>query len=215
MAMLPIPGVNEANLVAKVSTDVIRGIRQANQPPPWPNTQSALLELLAILDEWHRRAMITALYADHLSRMSRASEAGPSSEGSTLYRRSNIRGAYVHEMARDSSNVLEGSIPLLWRLSRRRRRRAVRHGLRPILLAYCPNLLEQFEQATAARVNWVEEYGKGLDHWFDGSRTDEQITELAGQMNDTQLGLRDALTQLQKFITDNFPIGEIAIRRPI
>lgn len=77
MTLVPVPGANEVDLVAKVGTSVVHGLRQASQPPPWPNTRDALLELLAILDEWNLRAEETTRYAHHLARIRRSPPASP------------------------------------------------------------------------------------------------------------------------------------------
>src|SRR6266702_4471689 len=132
MALVPIPGVNEANLAAKIGTSVVHGLRQASQPPPWPNIYSSLLELLAILEQWNHRADITALYAEALSRV-RQYPGADSPYASYEYGEGNISRTYVHEITSDSRRVLYGrTSPLFW-WSGHRRRRAARRGLRTIL----------------------------------------------------------------------------------
>jgi len=55
MILVPVPGATEAELAAKVANSVVKGLRAASQPSPWPDTREALPELHAILHEWVER----------------------------------------------------------------------------------------------------------------------------------------------------------------
>ena len=106
---------------------------------------------------------------------------------------------------RDTRDILQGKVQPLQRLRGSSRRRASRRGLRTILAAYCPELLEQFETATTARSNWVTEYRGDFRRWF-ADLTDAQVTELMSSMEATQAALTEAEKQLGEFIRVSFPL---------
>jgi hypothetical protein len=208
MTLLPIPGANEINLATKVGTSVVTGLRKANQPLAWPNTRDALLELLAILEEWDNRARRMTQYANQLARnrqSSTANSAGGGPETREFWESTNR--SYAEIAQTDGRFILNGRIPYLAKLRASSRRKAVRRGLRTILLAYCPDLLQQFELATTARVNWVREHRNDFDHWFDESHSDDEIAQLLIEMNSTQRDIHKVTTQIREFITTNFPLS--------
>lgn len=205
MTLVPLPGATDAELVVKVGNSVIQGLRAASQPPAWPDTREALLDLHAILREWLERSTATTRYAEAVIRERRSAtytrvSSTPVDAGST-----NVGVAFVRENTRDTRRVLQGKIPPLGRLRGSTRRRASRRGLRTILAAYCPALLEQFESATTARLNWVIAYREDFDRWFV-DRTDAQIAELMSSMGSTHAALAEAEQQLGEFIRTNFPL---------
>ena len=213
VTLVPIPGVNEADLVAKIGANVVNGLRKGLQPSPWPDTRDSLMELLSILEQWNYRAQLTAMYADALFRIRQSAKTNSLIETTSIFGdfgEANISRAYVYEMMGDSRRILKGRVPPLARLSGYRRRQAERRGLRTILLAYCPDLLRRFEEVTTARVNWVEEHRKEFEHWFDGSRSDEEIEHLIRQMAATQADLHNVTEQVRSFITSNFPVTKDA-----
>jgi hypothetical protein len=205
---LPVPGADEVNLVAQVGTSVVRGLSQPSQPAPWPNTRDALLELLAILDDWHGRAKETTSYARYLAHIrSNPSASRITFEESRSWTTANvISGGFAGAVQADIQHTLLGTVPPLAKLRRSRKRRAARRGLRTILVAYCPDLLEQFDEATAARLDWVKKHDKEFEHWFDESHTDEEVAQLLAEMEGTQARLFELVVDLRKFITLNFPL---------
>ena len=194
--------------MTQVGTSVVRGLQQASQPPPWPNTREALLELLAILDEWCRRAEETTRFAYHLARGRQAPDARPPDQ--RRVRRTNLARGYGDVVRVDSQKILKGRVPPLAKLRGSSRRRAARRGLRTILVAYCPDLLEQFEAATEARLDWVGEHREDFNRWFDESHTDEEVAQLLAAMGATEAGLLDVTAKLREFITVNFPLTNTA-----
>jgi hypothetical protein len=206
MAGLSVPGADEVNLVAQVGNSVLQGLRQPSQPAPWPNTRDALLELLAILDEWNRRATLTTRYALHLAER----RQGRIADFAADLGMSNLLVDYWRSVRVDTERVLKGRIPPMAKLRGSSRRQAARRGLRTVLVAYCPDLLEQFEAATSARLDWVQEHCKNFDRWFDESHTDEEVTRLLTEMTDTKARLYDVEVQLRGFITTNFPLKNTA-----
>jgi hypothetical protein len=85
-------------------------------------------------------------------------------------------------------------------------RRAARRGLRTILAAYCPALLEQFESATTSRSDWVSEHRKDFERSFGQSRTDAQVARLMSGMKATHAALAEAERDLGEFIRASFPL---------
>jgi hypothetical protein len=210
---LPFPGANEANLAAKVGASVARGLRQAAQPPPWPDARESLLELLAVLEEWGERAEKTTLYAEYLVRLrNRSAPAAGRSFGSDVDillvdgSGTNTGVNYIRGVKRDARGLLNGAVPVIARLSPRRTRQARRRGLRTVLLAYCPDLLGQFEQAMQVRADWVNEHREEFDQWFGELRSDEQVASTLDSMRATERGLRAAARELREFIVANFPL---------
>jgi hypothetical protein len=205
MIPLPVPGLSDAELVAKVGSSVVQRLRAASQPSPWPDTREALLELHAILHEWVERSEATTQYAEALASRRRAgvtvSDPVRYSHGGT-----NIGPVYVEHAALDTRNVLQGKVPPVQRLRGSSSRRAARRGLRTILAAYCPALLDQFESAAISRSNWVSEHRKDFERWFDQSRTDAQVAQLMSSMKATQAALAEAERQLGEFIRASFPL---------
>jgi hypothetical protein len=205
MTPLPVPGLTDAELVAKVGSSVVQGLRAASQPSPWPDAREALLELLAILHEWVERSEVTTQYAEILASRRRAgvivNDPGRLDWGAT-----NVGRRYVEHAARDTRNVLQGNVAPVQRLRGSSSRRAARRGLRTILAAYCPALLEQFESATTSRSSWVNEYRKDFERSFDQSRTDAQVAQLMSGMKATHAALAEAERQLGDFIRANFPL---------
>ncbi len=207
MTPLPLPGGKEAELMAKVGTGVLQGLRKASQPPPWPNTHDALLELHAILYEWCDTAEETSRYARHRALTRKDPTVGHDGViGLTQMATSNIGSGYVEGAVLDSKAILDGRVPALLKLRGSSKRRAARRGLRAILSVYCPTLLDQFEQATAARFEWVREHRKNFDRWFDQSRTDAEVSQLLDGMEATKTALLEATAQLRDFITTNYPL---------
>jgi hypothetical protein len=192
MVPIPLPSPDEVDVAAKAGRSVVRGLRKAQQPPPWPNTHDALLELFAVLNEWNRRAQWTSRYAEELAREARwpkhrqLSTAQDSWLSTLIAPRTNVHVWQPHEA--DSQKLLTGTIPPLAKLDGPSRSRAARRGLRTILAAYCPDLLEQFEVATAARSNWMRQYGEDFERWFDSSRTNEEVDTLLAELTATQRG---------------------------
>ena len=229
---LPVPGADEVNLVAKVGSSVVHGLSQPSQPPPWPNTRDALLELLAILDEWSHRAKETTRYAERLARMRRNAEMlarkrknlpasapadAPLIEGNRISGISgsfdnamNIQAGYMGIVQADIQKTLTGQVPPFAKLRRSSKRRAARRGLRTVLVAYCPDLLEQFDAATAARSDWVGKYHEDFDRWFGESHTEEEVNQLLKEMTRTQTILLEVTADLRAFITTNFPLTNYA-----
>ena len=205
MTLVPLPGATEAELVAKVGNSVIQGLRAASQPSAWPNTREALLELHAILHEWVERSAATPRYAEAVINERQSAPSGWATSGTTNIGSTNLGQAFIRENARDTRDILQGKVPPLQRLRGSNRRRASRRGLRTILAAYCPALLEQFESATTARLNWVIEYRGDFDRWFV-DRTDAQVAELMSSMEATHAALAEAEQQLGEFIRANFPL---------
>jgi len=214
MIPIPLPSADEVDLVAKAGTSVVQGLRKAQQPPPWPNTRDALLELFAVLYEWNRRAEWTTRYAEALAREARRPKSKHpviTAQGSevsafiSIVPRTNVR--VWHPLEADSRRLLTGAIPPLARLRGPSRRKAARHGLRTILAAYCPDLLEQFEAATGARSDWMRQYGKDFERWFDSSRTNEEVDALLAGLAATQRGLHETTVKLRQFITTNYPLA--------
>lgn len=205
MTSLPVPGLTEAELVAKVGSSVVQGLRAASQPSPWPDAREALLELYAILHEWVQRSEATTQYAEILARRRRtgaiADDAFNRTGGGT-----NVGPMYVEHAALDTRNVLQGKIPPVQRLRGSSSRRAARRGLRTILAAYCPALLEQFESATTSRSNWVSEHRKDFERSFGQSRTDAQVAQLMSGMKATHAALAEAERELGEFIRASFPL---------
>jgi hypothetical protein len=206
----PVPGADEVNLVAKVGTSVVRGLSQPSQPPPWPNTRDALLELLAILDEWSRRAAETTNYATFLYVTQIRDPSTARLRFKEAQRYTNVASGFASIAQADIRHSLMGQVPPLAKLRRSKKRRAARRGLRTILLAYCPDLLKQFDEATAARFDWVAKHSEGFERWFDGSHTKEEVTQLLAEMNDTQTRLLEVVASLRSFITLNFPLTDNA-----
>ena len=120
--------------------------------------------------------------------------------------RDECRPMYIEHAALDTRNVLRGKVPPVQRLRGSSSRRAARRGLRTILAAYCPALLEQFESATASRSNWVSEYRKDFERSFGQSRTDAQVAQLMSGMKATHAALAEAERQLGEFIRASFPL---------
>jgi hypothetical protein len=210
---LPFPGANEADLAAKVGASVARGLRRAGQPPPWPDTRESLLELLAVLQEWQERAEMTTLYAEYLVGLrDRPAPApgrsfGPDDDIVLVDGSGTNTGlSYIRGVQRDARGLLNGAVPFAARLSRRRTRQARRRGLRTVLMAYCPDLLGQFEQAMQDRVDWVNGHREEFDQWFGELRSDEQVASTLDSMRATERGLRAAAGELREFIVANFPL---------
>jgi hypothetical protein len=205
----PVPGLTEAELVAKVGSSVVQGLRAASQPSLWPDAREALLELHAILHEWVERSEATTRYAETLASRRRTgvivsdsvNRAGAGAGAGT-----NVGPMYVEHAALDTRNVLQGKVPPVQRLRGSSSRRAARRGLRTILAAYCPALLEQFESATASRSNWVSEHRKDFERSFGQSRTDAQVAQLMSSMKATHAALAEAERQLAEFIRASFPL---------
>lgn len=194
--------------MAKVGTGVLDGLRKASQLPAWPNARETLWELYAILDEWCDAAAATSRYARGLSRLRNDPSASQYllDPGPTQMSASNIGLGYVEAAIFDAKAVMDGRVPALARIRASRRRRALRRGLRTILSVYCPALLDQFEEATAARAEWVQLHRKDFDRWFDDSHTDAEVTALLAQMDATRAALLDVTGQLRDFITTNYPL---------
>ncbi len=205
--MIPLPTPKDAELVAKVGTGVLQGLQKASQPPPWPDTHVALLELYAILREWSGMAEETSR---HARRLALARKDQPAADGVSVGQPgqmiSNTFSGYVEGAALDSKAVLDGRVPALLKLRGSSKRRAARRGLRTILSAYCPTLLDQFEQATAARSEWVRAHRKNFDRWFDDSHTDAEVSQLLDQMEATEAALLETTEQLRTFLTTNYPL---------
>jgi len=216
MVPIPLPGADEVNLVAKAGTSVVQGLRKAQQPPPWPDTRDALLELFAVLYEWNSRAEWTTRYAEELARQRRRPKHQLITPGSgvtiSIAHRTNAR--VWRPLEADSRKLLTGTIPPLARLRGSSRRKAARRGLRTILAAYCPDLLEQFEAATTARSDWMRQYGRDFERWFDRSRTNEEVDALLVGLATTQRGLHEATVGLRQFITTNYPLAAAAPQTP-
>jgi hypothetical protein len=205
MTPLPVPGLTEAELVAKVGSSVVQGLRAASQPSPWPDAREALLELHAILGEWVERSEATTQYAEILASRRRAGVI-VSDQGRLDWGGTNVGGKYVEHAALDTRNVLQGKVAPMQRLRGSSSRRAARRGLRTILAAYCPALLEQFESATTSRSKWVGEYRKDFERSFGESRTDAQVAQLMSSMKATHAALAEAERQLGEFIRAKFPL---------
>ena len=205
MSAFPVPGLTDAELVAKVGSSVVQGLRAASQPSPWPGAREALLELHAIVHDWVGRSEATTWYAETLASRRRGGGAvsGPVRSGGAG---TNVGRRYVEHAAADTRNVLEGKVAPVQRLRGSSSRRAARRGLRTILAAYCPALLEQFESAAASRSDWVSEHRTDFERWFGPSRTDAQVAQLMSSMRATHAALADAERQLGEFIRANFPL---------
>lgn len=205
MTPLPVPGLTEAELVAKVGNSVLQGLRAASRPSPWPDAREALLELHAILHEWVQRSEETTQYAENLASRRRTgvivSDRDRLARGAT-----NVGPMYVEHAALDTRNVFQGKVPPVQRLRSSSSRRAARRGLRTILAAYCPKLLDQFESATTSRSNWVSAHRKDFEYSFGQSRTDAQVAQLMSSMKATHAALAQAEQQLGEFIRANFPL---------
>jgi hypothetical protein len=206
MTRLPVPGLTEAELVAKVGSSVVQGLRAASRPSPWPDAREALLELHAILHEWVERSEATTQYAEVLAGRRRGGGVA-SGQGRLDWGGTNVGGGYVEHAARDTRNVLQGKVAPVQRLRGSSSRRAARRGLRTILAAYCPALLEQFESATTSRSEWVSEYRGDFERLFGQSRTDAQVAQLMSSMRATHAALAGAERQLGEFIRATFPLS--------
>lgn len=205
MTPLPVPGLTDAELVAKVGSSVVQGLRAASQPSPWPDAREALLELHAILHEWVERSEATTQYAETLASRRRTGVI-VSDSVNRAGAVTNVGRMYVEHAALDARNVLQGTVAPVQRLRGSSSRRAARRGLRTILAAYCPALLEQFESATTSRSNWVSEYRKDFERSFGQSRTDAQVARLMSGMKATHAALAEAERQLGEFIRASFPL---------
>ena len=206
MTPLPVPGLTEAELVAKVGSSVVQGLRAASQPSLWPDAREALLELHAILHEWVERSEATTRYAEILASRRRTGAIVSDPVNQARGAATNVGPMYVEHAALDTRNVLQGKVPPVQRLRGSSSRRAARRGLRTILAAYCPALLEQFESATASRSNWVSEHRKDFERSFGQSRTDAQVAQLMSSMKATHAALAEAERQLAEFIRASFPL---------
>jgi hypothetical protein len=120
----------------------------------------------------------------------------------------NLRRVYISAVQRDTKKALYGSPPTLSRLFPDNRRRVLRRGLRTILAAYCPELLQEFEESTNARIDWVNEHRREFEKWFDQSRTDDEVAATLTEMVATQEALQEAMGSLRDFIMKNFPLPE-------
>lgn len=202
--------MNEADLIAKVGAAVVRGMRQGSQLPSWPNTRESLLEILSVLDDWCIRADQTAEYARILAHRRLNDVAHPDEYNKIMSHygpMSNLAVGYITLVQRDTRDLLYGHVPPLSRFSPRRKRRAARRGLRTILLAYCPDLLLQFEKAMNDRVDWVTEHREDFSNCFNGMQNTEEVLQTLRHMRATQASLRDAALQLREFIVEYFPLA--------
>ncbi|MBB1153501.1 hypothetical protein [Amycolatopsis dendrobii] len=211
MSSLPLPGAKEAELMAKVGTGVVQGIRKASQLPPWPDARDALLDLHAILREWCDAAEEARSYAQSLARAREARNSGDpmlavhERVGNLAEARLGAVG-FAEVVFRDTTAVLRGPVSAWLKLRRSRKRRAERRGLRMLMSVYCPSLLDQFEQAVAARYQWIREHRKNFDRWFDDSRSDVEVNQILSEMDATRTALLEAANQLREFITANYPL---------
>jgi hypothetical protein len=206
----PLPGMNEADLIAKVGAAVVRGMRQGSQLPSWPNTRESLLELLSVLDDWCMRADQTAEYARALAHQRLNNVAHPDEYEKIMSYFgpiSNVSRGYITVVQRDTRDLMYGPIPPLSRFSSRRKRKAARRGLRTILLAYCPDVLLQFEKAMSDRVDWVIEHRDDFNNCFNDMQNTEEVLETLKYMRATQASLLDAALRLREFIVECFPLA--------
>jgi|Tabmets5t2r1_1033131.scaffolds.fasta_scaffold11297_1 hypothetical protein len=220
-----LPGASEAATIAKVGGSVLQGLQKANKPLPWPDTREALLELYAILDDWCMRASKTTAYVEkrlldrkrdrlakekdsHHDPAERPDYSGPD-KGQTVFGGGNIiqTSDYSITMMRDIGEIIDPKAPLLKRWQASSRRKAARQSLRTILSAYSPELLRQFELAVQARANWIQEYERAFDRWFD-YHTEEDGAQVVSEMHTTLSGLTNSRDKLRDFIIANFPLSD-------
>ncbi|WP_345019198.1 hypothetical protein [Streptomyces shaanxiensis] len=121
------------------------------------------MELHAITDEWCEAAELTA----KLMQMVLDGEVGPprrtwprgnldfgDPEVMSTRRFTNLMTVVRHRLHIEQQ--LTPKVPLVKRLTPEQRRRAARRNLRNMMRVYCPELLSDFENATARRYEWVK-----------------------------------------------------------
>ncbi|MEV5555813.1 hypothetical protein AB0L44_19330 [Nonomuraea wenchangensis] len=197
-----LPGVNEASAVVRAGVTVLQAARSADRAIDWPSLHEGLLELHAILDDWCTRTEETSSRAKR--KRARIHSTGVFADGGDgrVYQSSR----FVDGVVLDVDGALNPKPPLLQRWRASARREAGRRSLRTLLRVYCPELLEQFIDAFEDRAEWVLKHQGDIDQWFDGSRSDDELDELMGEMDDTARHLRQARDQLRAFIVANYPI---------
>lgn len=206
------PGAGEAVVVAKTGTAVMQGLRTAKQPITWPNARESLLELYAILDDWCERSEITSRWVRFwlYEAEDKIDEAPYEGDGYIVpnRRRTNIPRRFASGVQSDIINILQKKPSMLQRWRASDRRQAARRSLRTILKVYCPELLDQFEKAVNARIDWINQNRQSFDNWFtDTTYTSREIDKMLNDMDATNVGLKTTLRALYEFITTNFPLS--------
>ncbi|RKN44007.1 hypothetical protein [Streptomyces hoynatensis] len=188
----------EAGAVARAGSSVLAGVaRGAAGRPAWPHMHEALLELHEILREWCVAARQTWEAVE-------AVRAGGCPEGAP----SQTDGRYVPLPMSDIEGLLSPAPPVAQRWSRSRRRQAARRTLRSMMHVYCPELLQDFEQATQARAEWMAAHRARLRRLVAGGAAGSELDRLAEEAAGTLRALDRVRADLGRFLRERFPLGD-------
>ncbi|MFF4963325.1 hypothetical protein [Streptomyces sp. NPDC001222] len=205
----------EATIVTRASGAVVRGVKeQVTASPSWPSLHAGLMELAAILNDW-----ITAAHeAEQLIRRKLEGEPLPQRRTGLLRafklgelhidgRASNV--GRVEELTTQVKEQLTPKVSLVKYLTPEQRRKAARRTLRNVMLVYCPELLDDFEEATNRRREWIEANRSALLEGLDSESADaDALRTWAEEAQTTRQGLLGVRSELVRLVRENYPMRQ-------
>jgi hypothetical protein len=174
----------------------------------------ALLELHEILNDWCLAAAKTGealehLRSQHLTRvqLSTASVSNAWTPVTVRVLKIPLKQGYIESAQRDIDAVMAPAAPLAQRWSPTKRRQAARRTLRNLMRVYCADLLDEFESAVEARVEWVTAHRHAIDKALKHGIADGNLDRLIQETADTTTQLDTARENLKRLIQERYPMG--------
>lgn len=202
--------------LTQAASSVVRGVSAHTAgSPTWPNVHEALVELHEIVSDWHAaaqamdEALATMRPNAKVTRRERRHRAGVGNgggRGSYIAYYLKIQPGYIELAQREIEAVMQPAAPLAQRWSSSKRRQAGRRSLRSLMSIYCETLLDDFDRAVEARVEWVGEYRRFLDAALDHDVSEQELGNLRNIARDTADKLENVRLQLRDLIKDQFPL---------
>ncbi|MFI9255226.1 hypothetical protein [Streptomyces sp. NPDC053069] len=175
----------------------------------------ALLELHEILSDWCEAARKTGealerLRSQHLTRVTVTRDIASVSNAAPPRRKVlgiPLKPGYIELAQRDIDAVMAPSVPLVQRWSVTKRRQAARRTLRGLMRIYCADLLDEFETAVEARVEWVTGHRDKIDHALKQGIDARELQVMIQETTDTTSQLDTVRESLNRLIQERYPMG--------
>jgi hypothetical protein len=203
----------EATVVAKAAGSVLQKVAdRATSRPAWPNMHEALLELHEILSDWCEAARRTGealerLRSQHLTRVTVVCSESSNNWGGWTVLGIPLKPGYIELAQRDIDAVMAPAVPLTQRWSATKRRQAARRTLRSLMRIYCADLLDGFETAVEARVNWVTGHRDKIDRALKEGINAYELDLMIQETADTTSQLDTVRESLKRLIQERYPMG--------
>ncbi|MFD7994624.1 hypothetical protein [Streptomyces mexicanus] len=204
----------EATVIAKAAGGVLQKVSdRATSTPAWPNMHDALLELHEILSDWCEAARRTGealerLRSQHLTRVT-VDELWVTNAAPIRRRVLGIpvKPGYIELAQRDLDEVMAPAVPLTQRWSGTKRRQAARRTLRGLMRVYCADLLDEFETAVEARVDWVTGHRDEIERALRQGIVDFELDLMIQETAATASRLDTVRESLKRLIQERYPMG--------